>query len=205
MEINSLMRYNSYKYLIGGFCSMSLIKCPECGKQVSDKAINCPSCGYNIKNMKNHTQKMKLNKMPIATLLIFFVIILVIIIFVLLFINNSKKKYYSYRVKYTSEDEMLKDLCGTWISCSSDDIYIESYTIYYDNYTYRSIVGDDFDETYEFSLNYKTSEIIHKEHGEIYYDDIIEIDGEKYIRSEGLNHGYVEQEIKPWMLDKKEE
>lgn len=24
---------------------MALIKCPECGKQISDKAKNCPSCG----------------------------------------------------------------------------------------------------------------------------------------------------------------
>ena len=25
---------------------MAVIKCPECGKQVSDKAKFCPSCGY---------------------------------------------------------------------------------------------------------------------------------------------------------------
>lgn len=28
---------------------MSLIKCPECGKQVSDQANACPDCGYPIK------------------------------------------------------------------------------------------------------------------------------------------------------------
>ncbi len=27
---------------------MALIKCPECGKEVSDKAQNCPNCGYPI-------------------------------------------------------------------------------------------------------------------------------------------------------------
>lgn len=27
---------------------MTLIKCAECGKDVSDKAINCPNCGYPI-------------------------------------------------------------------------------------------------------------------------------------------------------------
>lgn len=27
---------------------MALIKCPECGKEISDKASNCPSCGYPI-------------------------------------------------------------------------------------------------------------------------------------------------------------
>ncbi len=27
---------------------MALIKCPECGKQVSDKAEACPNCGYPV-------------------------------------------------------------------------------------------------------------------------------------------------------------
>lgn len=27
---------------------MALIKCPECGKEISDKADSCPSCGYPI-------------------------------------------------------------------------------------------------------------------------------------------------------------
>ena len=24
---------------------MALIKCPKCGKEISDKAVNCPNCG----------------------------------------------------------------------------------------------------------------------------------------------------------------
>lgn len=27
---------------------MAMIKCPECGKEVSDKAKNCPNCGSPI-------------------------------------------------------------------------------------------------------------------------------------------------------------
>lgn len=27
---------------------MALIKCPECGKEISDKATNCPGCGYPV-------------------------------------------------------------------------------------------------------------------------------------------------------------
>ena len=27
---------------------MALIKCPECGKEISDKATACPNCGYPI-------------------------------------------------------------------------------------------------------------------------------------------------------------
>ena len=28
---------------------MALIKCPECGKDISDKAFTCPGCGYPMK------------------------------------------------------------------------------------------------------------------------------------------------------------
>ena len=28
---------------------MALIKCPECGRDVSDSAITCPNCGYPLK------------------------------------------------------------------------------------------------------------------------------------------------------------
>lgn len=31
---------------------MALIKCPECGKKVSDKAIACPNCGYPMNSRK---------------------------------------------------------------------------------------------------------------------------------------------------------
>ena len=34
---------------------MSLIKCPECGKEISDKAVSCPQCGYPISNNTDNT------------------------------------------------------------------------------------------------------------------------------------------------------
>lgn len=38
---------------------MALIKCPECGKEISDKADSCPQCGYPInKNMENSTDEV---------------------------------------------------------------------------------------------------------------------------------------------------
>ena len=27
---------------------MALIKCPECGKEISDQAANCPNCGFPV-------------------------------------------------------------------------------------------------------------------------------------------------------------
>lgn len=32
---------------------MALIKCPECGKEVSDKATSCPNCGYPLDSFLN--------------------------------------------------------------------------------------------------------------------------------------------------------
>ena len=35
---------------------MALIKCPECGKEISDEAKSCPNCGYRIRksNVAKH-------------------------------------------------------------------------------------------------------------------------------------------------------
>jgi predicted amidophosphoribosyltransferase len=32
---------------------MALINCPECKKEISDKAEACPNCGYPINNVKS--------------------------------------------------------------------------------------------------------------------------------------------------------
>ena len=38
---------------------MSLIKCPECGKDMSDKAPSCPSCGCPIDVVIAERQRIK--------------------------------------------------------------------------------------------------------------------------------------------------
>lgn len=37
---------------------MALINCPECGKQISDKAASCPNCGYPIADQPITTRAM---------------------------------------------------------------------------------------------------------------------------------------------------
>lgn len=41
---------------------MAMIKCPECGKEVSENAAKCPSCGYSIKAEKKKEKKMNEEK-----------------------------------------------------------------------------------------------------------------------------------------------
>ena len=36
---------------------MALIKCPECNREISDKAESCPHCGYPITRLKNNNGK----------------------------------------------------------------------------------------------------------------------------------------------------
>jgi hypothetical protein len=36
---------------------MALIKCPECGKEISDKAASCPHCGIPNANAKKWYQE----------------------------------------------------------------------------------------------------------------------------------------------------
>lgn len=36
---------------------MAIIKCPECGQDVSDKATSCPKCGYPINKIEIETEE----------------------------------------------------------------------------------------------------------------------------------------------------
>ena len=42
---------------------MALIKCPECGKEISDAAVKCPGCGYPLKaEQKKKEREARINQ-----------------------------------------------------------------------------------------------------------------------------------------------
>jgi predicted amidophosphoribosyltransferase len=43
---------------------MSLIKCPECGKEVSDTAISCPNCGKPMQTENSCEENVRRTKKP---------------------------------------------------------------------------------------------------------------------------------------------
>ncbi len=43
---------------------MALIKCPECGKEVSSMATNCPNCGYAISANSGDMVRIKIDPHP---------------------------------------------------------------------------------------------------------------------------------------------
>ena len=55
---------------------MALINCPECGKEISDKAESCPNCGYRLieENRNNSVlaEKCRTKKNRLLLLAVFF-------------------------------------------------------------------------------------------------------------------------------------
>ena len=56
---------------------MALIKCPECGKEISNSANKCPHCGYTIKSIGKtiSTNKKNITVAVIAVAVVLFVIL----------------------------------------------------------------------------------------------------------------------------------
>ena len=51
---------------------MALIKCPDCGREVSSFANSCPNCGFPIAQQKNiHTVKVKLPNLELGSVGLF--------------------------------------------------------------------------------------------------------------------------------------
>jgi predicted nucleic acid-binding Zn ribbon protein len=61
---------------------MALVKCPECGKEISSQASSCPNCGYKKK------QEIKFNKSKIIIPIIFLLVIVGVVL-VVKHINSS--------------------------------------------------------------------------------------------------------------------
>ena len=59
---------------------MALIKCPNCGNQMSDKALCCPACGY-----ENQAQEKKIQNFYIFFTSNFY------------FVRVDKKSYYFHQ------------------------------------------------------------------------------------------------------------
>ena len=41
---------------------MALLKCPECGKEISDSAVKCPNCGVNPQKLWKQQQREEKNR-----------------------------------------------------------------------------------------------------------------------------------------------
>ena len=73
---------------------MALIKCPECGKSISDQAISCPECGHPI-NQKPLKKIISKKTLWIGCAIAFVCIIVGSIIFINISNKIKLEEYYN--------------------------------------------------------------------------------------------------------------
>lgn len=57
---------------------MALIKCSECGKEISDKAVTCNGCGAPIKKLKFKVKNRFIHWLPLITSIVIFMVIIIL-------------------------------------------------------------------------------------------------------------------------------
>ncbi|MBQ6283080.1 MAG: zinc ribbon domain-containing protein [Bacilli bacterium] len=56
---------------------MSLIKCPECNKEISDTSNTCIHCGYKLKEISNLSRNKKILILSVISILIILLFIII--------------------------------------------------------------------------------------------------------------------------------
>ncbi len=97
---------------------MAMIKCPECGKEISNQANTCINCGYPLKVQNNieiqkiaKTKKQEKNRIPkTAFMAIIFLCIIIIIVLIISIINiNIRNNKSNQCIISNCKNEIYKD------------------------------------------------------------------------------------------------
>jgi predicted nucleic acid-binding Zn ribbon protein len=137
---------------------MALVKCPECGKEISSQASSCPNCGYKKK------QEIKFNKSKIIIPIIFLLVIVGVVL-VVKHINSSMPNELSLALE-TSKDEVHNKI-GTDFVLDQDKYGndVEVYNLKWCGYTGKLSIAYSSDNS--TVLNWKwevdTSEMSNQE------------------------------------------
>ena len=83
---------------------MALIKCKECGKEISDSAKRCPHCGFVYKKEKAKKEKSKAFKIIVPIISVISVFIVGIVSFIL----------FTESIEHKQEEKLLDKIVGTW-------------------------------------------------------------------------------------------
>lgn len=96
---------------------MALIKCSECGKEISSKATACPNCGYPIRQTKR--------KHLFKSILLVGILLSIIIVIVLLFPKIENKKVERMLKETDKNIQLIKNCIG-----DVDDGYNEEMVLF---------------------------------------------------------------------------
>lgn len=96
---------------------MALIKCPECGKQISDKAESCPNCGYRIESTIEEkkeipsTIKQEANEIDKKISICYAIVaVLVVLLFICVGYSNSEYVMYPFIVAFILMYAVVKSM-----------------------------------------------------------------------------------------------
>jgi hypothetical protein len=69
---------------------MALIECPECGREISDKAVSCPNCGAPIKGETDKNINTKTSYRKILVIAVLIIVLILGAVGGLLFFNSKR-------------------------------------------------------------------------------------------------------------------
>ena len=150
---------------------MSLIKCPECGKDVSSFAKTCPNCAYPIKDLDTSNNesvnnsipkdagwvnkwKLKVNAIKIAFTFIFIAYAIVLTVLIVSLTNNDSASD-SLIITTIIMCFLGAVVIGLWLgvllSCKVKTREIDGYTILvYSCFTHKLVIEDEIQDSGRF-------------------------------------------------------
>lgn len=96
---------------------MSLIKCPECGKEVSSSAVNCPSCGHPISAVNKTTVVKEKKKGSCLSKILSFFLVIFIVVMILALTDDSEESTTS-----TNNASVQEETEPTYIKVTSTEL-----------------------------------------------------------------------------------
>ena len=124
---------------------MSLINCPECGKEMSDTLSSCPHCGYRFAESNNKQQYQQNEHKKKKTGIVKYIVAIVIICFIIGSIatnisnknnntktNNSNNSTINNPISSGDNEKMKKIKVGDTITTNSFVIKIKKIEFSYD-------------------------------------------------------------------------
>lgn len=94
---------------------MALIKCPECGNEMSDNAVQCPHCGFSIKKKKLINNHRK----TIVGMITIIIVIVAVLTFKLSFNNKAGYPDIIGRIHLNMSQENVEKI----LSSEIDDLH----------------------------------------------------------------------------------
>lgn len=117
---------------------MALIKCSECGKEISDKATTCPNCSYPLKKekVKENGKRILLQSKKISFNIFKIIIMVCIVSFILLSIKLLYQHFENQK-ELKREQEIISKYIGGNITNIENKVWKTEHKDYYETYVFN--------------------------------------------------------------------